>query len=201
MILTITQIKEIIQDFLSENSNELECKVYEYEEKVRREGDSIPKIHIIKEGVFRVGKVDIKTESATFGFLFEYDLMVPMTSLHNDYSAFFELKSIENNLTNNHNLVYEISAEQWDSFVEKNEILRSIPLSVLHYNLKKFVDISAILRQNRNAKKVFSEMYDKHHSVLNSGISHKYIAEYLGISQRTLEKLFVEKELENFKKK
>jgi len=189
MILSTAEIKEIIVDFLSKHSNELECKVYEYEEKIRREGEQFPKIHIVKEGVFRVGKLDTPVLNVSFDFYFESHIVVPMTSIYNDYATFFEVKSIENTLSNS-NSVYEISIEQWKSFAEKYPDLKILPLSVLHHNLNDFVNLFTTLRKNRKTEELFFKMYDEEHPILNSGISEKYLAEYFGVSINFLRRMF-----------
>jgi len=189
MVLSIAEIKEIITNFLSKHSNKLECKVYEYEEKIHREGEQTPKIYIIKEGVFRIGKLDTPVSNTTLGFCFESQVIIPMQSIHNDYISLFELKSIENNISNC-NSVYEIPLEQWKSFVEKDETLETLPMSVLHNNLSKLFNLLTTLRQNRKTEELFSKMYNEEHPILNSGINEKYIAEYFGVSISFLRQMF-----------
>ena len=78
MVLTVNEVAKIMADFLSKHTKELECKTYEYEEKVIKEGKKEPKIYIVKDGVFRVTKLDIQNANATLGFLFKSDIVAPI---------------------------------------------------------------------------------------------------------------------------
>ena len=187
MILTNTEIEKIMADFLLEHSDELECKLCGYEDRVCREGEKHPKIFIVNEGVFRISKLDMPNGDATVGFCFKPDIITPII-INDDYASLFEIKSIENNLSK-YNSIYEIPIEQWNYFAEKNEKLKLVHLSVIHNNLTQMINLFSILRQNRNTKNILYRIYKMNHPILNSGIPDKYLADFFGLTLNTFHKI------------
>lgn len=193
MILTTTEISEVIADFLSKHSNSLECKLYEYDEKVRREGELSQKICIVKEGVFRLGKTDkISQINTTIEFFFQSDIYLPMSLSFPEFPAMFEIKSIENSFSKI-NSMYEIDVTQWNLFCEKDKKLKLLYLSYIYNFHHHFLNTLIMCRQNRKVKDLLLNMYDTKHPILNSGISEKYIAEYLGTTTNRVKQILYER--------
>jgi hypothetical protein len=199
MILSSQEIQELTIKFLSKHSKKLECKLYPFEEKVFKQGEIINNIYIVKEGVFKIGKVDTPEFTNSLGFCFKDYILAPFGVFAPGIGALFELKSIENNLTKC-NSMYEISLEQWKLFTEEDEMLTQTPASAFCNNFTEGIVFLAMLRKNRNAESIYSNMYDANHPILNSGIANKYVAEFLGVTPNTLKQFANNKRL-NIKKK
>ena len=199
-ILTIDEVKNIVEDFISENQSKLECKKYGFEEILRREGDQDQIIYIVKEGVFRIGKLDTWEPDITVAFCFKSDIFISLSAVAPCFPSLFHIKSIKNNLCN-YNEIYEISIEQWNYLVEKNDKFKNILTSISHYNLTMVLNVFSIFRKNKKTKEFLNAMYDMKHPILNSGISNKYLADFFGTTPNTLLQILAEKQLEEAKKK
>ena len=202
MLLPKEKVKEIIADFLAKYSKELEYIMYPFNEIVCRQGEIKPKIYIVKEGVFKIGKVDTPELTNTLGFCFENDIRTPLgvfSSKPQTQISLFELRSIENNLTQC-NSMYEITLEQWDAFAKKDKIFDELILSSFLNNFNDGFVFMAMLRQNRKLKELFEQMYNAKHPILNSGISEKYIAEFFGTTPKSLKRLHIEAKYNSNKK-
>jgi CRP-like cAMP-binding protein len=75
MLLSQEEIKKITNKFLEKYSKKLECKVYKYDEFVRRQGEKTSKIYIVKDGVFKIGKIDSTGLYRTLNFCFKLDVI------------------------------------------------------------------------------------------------------------------------------
>ena len=187
-ILSTAEIKKITAQFLAKYSRALECKIYEFGEVVRREGERKEIIYIVKNGVFRIGRIDTPKADVTLGFCFKSTIMPSIASVAQNYPSLLQIKSISNNIANC-NYMYEISIEQWNCFAEKDEILKEFHASVLYNNFANLISLHTINRQNRKAEKLFSDMYDAKDPILNSGIDEKYIASFLGVTIDSLRRM------------
>ena len=194
MLLSSDEIKKLVDEFLVKYSADLECKFYEFEDKIRNQGDRSPKMYIVKEGVIKLGKIENLTNPivSTLGFCFGSGALVPLAFLFPNSKvpiSLLEIKSIKNNLLKDKsqfNSVYEITAEQWNYIAGKDEMFRELPLHIFSHNLDASLVFSATVRKNRNANILYSTMYKTKHPILNSGIENKYIADFLGVTINTL---------------
>jgi hypothetical protein len=194
-LLSILETESIMQDFISKHSDKIECKVYEYEEKVRREGDQSQKIYIVKEGVFRISKTDTWEPDITVAFCFVPNIIVPVSAIVDDFPSLFQIKSIKNNLTDSHNSLYEIGMKQWNFFVERDARLKIIPKSVAYNGLVTHSNLYSIFHKTRKREELFSRLYEAQHSILNSGIEEKYIANFFGVSGYSLRRMHTNQSL------
>jgi hypothetical protein len=199
-ILSVLETKKIVSEFISKNNRNLTSKKYDVEEVVRREGDQDQTIYIIKNGVFRIGKIDDSKKTKTLTFSFKSDILVPISSQISNFPSLLQIKSIENNLTK-HNELYEISMEQWNDFVKKDTNLADVAVSVAYNNLNNFLIFYMKLSQNRKTKDIFNQHYDAKNPILNSGIPNKYLVEYFKTTPTTLMNLFLDKKIEFSKEK
>jgi len=188
-ILSDAEIQKITANFLSKYSKELECKMYGFEEVVHREGERTAKIYIVKNGVFRIGKIDTPIHDVTLGFCFKSAIIPSIPATSPQFPSLLQIKSIANNIANC-NSMYEIGMEQWNYFADKDEVLRDFPISVSYNNFVNLINLSIIYRQNRKTEKLFSEMYDAKHPILNSGIEEKYLAVFFGVTIDSLRRMF-----------
>ena len=198
-VLSCMEIEKATANFLSKYQDQLECKTYGYEEVVRSEGGHDPRIYIIKEGVFRIGRIDAWKSDITVCFAFNPHVIVPVSSIVTGFPSLFQIKSIKNSLANSNSL-YEISIEQWNSLVGEDIVLKNLPKFVTHDNLVTFINLFSILRQNRKTEEIFSIMYDAQDPILNSGIPDKYVADFFGITTDTLRRIFNSKRLSKNKR-
>ena len=67
-ILTTSEIQRFVTKFLNKYSKQLELKIYDHEDIVRREGERSQKIFIVKDGIFRIGKTDSLKSNVTIAF-------------------------------------------------------------------------------------------------------------------------------------
>jgi CRP-like cAMP-binding protein len=111
MILSSQEIQELTIKFLSEHSHQLEYITYRFDEVMYREGAKGSKIFIVKEGVFRVGRLDASNTDMTIAFAFKNQVLVPIGICIPEFPSLFSITSIENSLCKA-NLLYEISIEQ-----------------------------------------------------------------------------------------
>lgn len=188
-ILTTEEIKQKTENFLSKYSKELECKMYGFEEIVHREGERSRKIYIVKNGVFRIGRVNAPIPDITLGFCFKSSFIPSIASIIPDFPSLLQIKSISNNIANCNSL-YEIGIEQWEYFTEKDKTLENFHASVLYDNFANLINITIYKRQNRKTEKLFSEMYDAKSPILNSGIEEKYLAAFFGVTIDSLRRMF-----------
>ena len=117
-ILTTEEIKKITTNFLNKNSKRLECKTYGFEEIVHREGERSRKIYIVKNGVFRIGRIDTPIPDVTLGFCFRPNVIPSIASIVPNYPSLLQIKSISNNISNCNSL-YEITIEEkhWNDLI------------------------------------------------------------------------------------
>ena len=188
VVLSIADVEIIIKDFIAKYSNELECKIYKDEEIVRREGEISKKIYIVNDGVFRIGKIDHQKTDMTIAFAWKNNVIAPVSSIVDNFPAIFELKSIENKLSNT-NSIYEINIEQWNYFAKKDPKLKELPKSFVYENIDILLNLYSLFRKNRNTEKVLKDLYNAKHPVLNSGIPSHYIADLFGIKNDTFNRI------------
>ena len=199
--MTASEIKNITQKFLSKHSAEISYKLYPFGEKVCCQGErTASKIYIVKEGVFKIGKVDTPEFTNTLGFCFEGDIRAPLGIFIPNVQSLYEIKSIENSLVQCNSL-YEIPLEQWNAFVAEDETLNQLLINIFCNNWNNGMVFLATLRQNRKMKELFYKMYDTRHPVLISGIADEYIAEFFGIPVKSYKRMYNDKlKLERSKK-
>jgi len=199
-ILTTEEIKKITTNFLNKNSKRLECKTYGFEEIVHREGERSRKIYIVKNGVFRIGRIDTPIPDVTLGFCFRPNVIPSIASIVPNYPSLLQIKSISNNISNCNSL-YEITIEEWEYLTEKDETLKNFHASVLYNNFANLINIGVYKSLNRKTEKFFSEMYDAKDPILNSGIEEKYLAAFFGVTLDSLRRMFANKILNLNRKK
>ena len=188
-ILSTAEIKKITANFLSKYSRELESRIYGFEEVVRREGEIAKKIYIVKNGVFKIGRINTPIPDTTLGFCFKSAIMPSIAFVVPNFPSLLQIKSIANNIANCNSL-YEISPEQWNYFAEKDETLKDFPAAVLYNNYSDLLNLRILHHQNRKAEKIFSEMYNAKHPILHSGIEEKYLAAFFGVTVDSLRRMF-----------
>jgi len=182
------EIEKIIKDFIEKYSNELYDRVYKNEEIVRSEGDKTSKIYIVKEGIFRIGKIENMKKDTTIALCRKFIPIVPISALVPDFPSLYEIRSIENNLANP-NSIYEIPIEQWNEIAEKDESLWGLLNAMLYDNLTTLLQLFEKFRLNRNIKNFISDLYDAEHWILNSGIPAEYLASYFLVHKKSIEKM------------
>ena len=145
------EIEKIIKDFIEKYSNELYDRVYKNEEIVRSEGDKTSKIYIVKEGIFRIGKIENMKKDTTIALCRKFIPIVPISALVPDFPSLYEIRSIENNLSK-HNSIYEIDMKQWNGFAENDKSLQELPKVFMHNNLTTLLQLFEKFRLNRNCR-------------------------------------------------
>ena len=151
-ITSSSEVQELTDKFLSKYSPKLEYKTYEYDEKVFRQRERINKMYIVKSGVFKIGQINSANSVDTIGFRFQAEIFSSMAILIPNSQSLFELKSIENNLSSNS--MYEISAEQWNDIVEKDEIFKGLPAIAFADNITVAFNLLKLFRKNRKVKEI-----------------------------------------------
>jgi CRP-like cAMP-binding protein len=190
MYLEIERILELNKDVLNLYSHLLQRKQYSPNTSVYKQDEVVKKGFLVKNGVFKLCGISKSGKESVIDFFFKDDLFIPLSFFTDGVSTITSVTACESNFSGMPELI-SISTENYNKILADKPEFSIFSQSISYNMISRIIDHHIFGKhENRTKKKKINEMRQNNHPIISSGLKHRDIASYFGITEIFYSKIF-----------